>query len=431
MSFLTCLLKGLPRFFAMTSQRGRDAVTVYERELSWDGLGHGQSQRNFSFGALHVERILSDRAFRALAPEWLELDALLSPRLPFTSPIWCLNWWKHFKRDSLILSDRLNAYAVRDDHGRLVAVAPMIVTHRLPIGPLRMRELQFMGADANVTELRGVVCQPGDLPRVIEALQAAMAHHQSDWDWVQWRGLRNTEQPVDWQRHVSGFDQTATLANHYLVMPARWEEFKARLPRNVKESLRKCYNSLAREGHEFTFRAVRDPSEIPASLDCFMALHARRAQLTGTVDHLDSFAQPVARAFLHDYAAEMAQSGNILVFEMIIGGQVIASRVAMLLGEELYLYFSGYDPAWGRYSVMTTLLAEAFKWAIARGIKVVNLSMGTDVSKMRWRPETTTYAEGFGVVPKWRSAIAFDVTARLRISPWGRTPPTDRNAEAA
>jgi CelD/BcsL family acetyltransferase involved in cellulose biosynthesis len=248
---------------------------------------------------------------------------------------------------------------------------------------------------------------------------------------VQWRGLRNTEQAADWQQHIAGFDQTATLANHYLVMPASWEAFKARLPRNVKESLRKCYNSLARAGHAFEFRAVSSPADIPDAVDRFMALHAGRAQLTGTIDHLDSFAQPVARAFMHEYAQDMAQTGQVVVFEMVIGGQVIASRMAMLLGDELYLYFSGYDPAWGRYSVMTTVVAEAFKWAIGKGIKIVNLSMGTDVSKMRWRPETITYAEGFEIVRNWRSAIAFDVTTRLRISPWGKTPPGEPKAEAA
>ncbi len=406
-------------------------MTIYDRKLSWDDVGRAQSKISCSLGSLHVERIITDRAFEALGPEWLALDAGLSPRLPFTSPIWCLKWWQHYQRHGLVQDDQLNIYVVRDDQGTLVAVAPMMVSHRLCVGPLRMRELQFLGADANVTELRGVVCQPDDLPRVILALKEAMAEHQSEWDWVQWRGLRTMDEPVDWQRHITGFDQTASLANHYMTMPATWDEFKARLPRNVKESLRKCYNSLKRDGHEFEFRAVADAADVPAAVNRFMALHANRAQLTGTIDHVDSFAQPVAQRFLHDYAAEMAQQGQIRLFEMVIGGQVIASRMAMLLGDELYLYFSGYDPAWGRYSVMTTVLAEAFKWAIANGISIVNLSMGTDVSKMRWRPQTNYYTEGFQVVRSWRSAIAFDVTSRLRTSPWGKNPPGEPKAVAA
>jgi CelD/BcsL family acetyltransferase involved in cellulose biosynthesis len=388
-------------------------------------------QTSFSLGPLHAERIVSSEALAALAPEWLALEAGLSPRLPFTSPSWCLLWWKHFQRRTMMNVDRLNAYAVRDERGALVAVAPMMITHRLPMGPFRMRELQFFGADANVTELRGVVCRADDLPLVVAALKVAMALHRFEWDWVQWRGLRNTDQQTGWQRHISGFDQTATMANHYLVMPASWAAFKSGLPRNTKEALRKCYNSLARAGHQFEFRALSDPAAIPAAVDRFMALHARRAELTATVKHLDSFAQPAARQFLHDYAAQMAQQGQFIVFELVIGGQVVASRVAMLLGEELYLYFSGYDPAWGRYSVMTTLMAEAFQWAITRGIRIVNLSMGTDRAKMRWRPQSVFYTEGFERTPGWRHAIAFELTARLRPSPWGKPPPAQPKAKAA
>ena len=75
---------------------------------------------------------------------------------------------------------------------------------------------------------------------------------------------------------------------------------------------------------------------------------------------------------------------------------MVASRVAFVLGDELYLYFSGYEPEWSRYSVMTTTVAESIKWAIERKMRVVNLSTGTDVSKTRWGP--TSYTSCYGVL---------------------------------
>jgi len=56
------------------------------------------------------------------------------------------------------------------------------------------------------------------------------------------------------------------------------------------------------------------------------------------------------------------------------------------LGDSLYLYYSGFDPAWASYSVMNTTTAEALKYAIANGIKTVNLSLHRERSKMRWQP---------------------------------------------
>jgi CelD/BcsL family acetyltransferase involved in cellulose biosynthesis len=67
--------------------------------------------------------------------------------------------------------------------------------------------------------------------------------------------------------------------------------------------------------------------------------------------------------------------------------------VGFAFGGSLYLYYSGYDPAWGKYSVMTTVMAEAIRYAIAEGFAEVNLSTGNDVSKTRWGPKSHVYRE--------------------------------------
>ena len=71
----------------------------------------------------------------------------------------------------------------------------------------------------------------------------------------------------------------------------------------------------------------------------------------------------------------------------------MATRLSFLLGDQLYLYFSGYSPQWKQYSVMTTVLAETIKWSFASNVKLVNLSPGRDVSKTRWDPCELTFRE--------------------------------------
>ena len=46
----------------------------------------------------------------------------------------------------------------------------------------------------------------------------------------------------------------------------------------------------------------------------------------------------------------------------------------------MYLYYSGYDPGWRQYSIMTTLMAEILRWSIAERMTTVNLSTGNDLS---------------------------------------------------
>jgi CelD/BcsL family acetyltransferase involved in cellulose biosynthesis len=86
-----------------------------------------------------------------------------------------------------------------------------------------------------------------------------------------------------------------------------------------------------------------------------------------------------------------AARGQARVFEIEIGGQVVASRLAFVMDESIYLYFSGYRQDWGKYSVMTTVTAEALKRSIEEGVKLVNLSFGRDQSKTRWDPKELMY----------------------------------------
>jgi CelD/BcsL family acetyltransferase involved in cellulose biosynthesis len=94
------------------------------------------------------------------------------------------------------------------------------------------------------------------------------------------------------------------------------------------------------------------------------------------------------------------------LFALKIGAQIVAMRLGFVVGDSLYLYYSGYDPLWARYSVMTTTVAEALKYAIACGIKTVNLSSGRETSKMRWGPRQVDYGSVFEANNRLRSRLA-------------------------
>lgn len=84
-----------------------------------------------------------------------------------------------------------------------------------------------------------------------------------------------------------------------------------------------------------------------------------------------------------------------------------------MLGDEIYMYFSGYDLGWSRFSVMTTTLAEAIKWAIDQKLRIFNLSTGNDVSKTRWRPQCIDFLGGYSVA-SGRAGFAFSALQAMR-----------------
>jgi CelD/BcsL family acetyltransferase involved in cellulose biosynthesis len=375
--------------------------------------------------SLRVQRVASLQALGTLATEWSELDARLWPRTPFTGPLWHQLWWKHYASPRLLVRDELFLHTVRDRRNRLVAVAPMMLTRRPSVGPVQARTLQCLGADGNITELRGLVCQPQDEGPVIAALARHFSTTAQDWDWIDWGGVRDDGTGGGALAGLGVIGWERQKPSYYLTLAPTWEEFRGQLTRNIKESLRKCYNSLVRDRHTFTLQVVDSPGQTPAALDTFFRLHRERARSNARIKHSDVFSSAKDRAFLADYAQRMAERDQLRIFQLEIGGRIVASRLGFLLGEDLYLYYSGYDMLWAGYSVMTTLLAEAIKWAIQQRLRLVGLSTGNDVSKLRWGPRSVVFRSALQVGTAWRSALAFRaynqvLEAREHDSPLGK-----------
>jgi CelD/BcsL family acetyltransferase involved in cellulose biosynthesis len=149
------------------------------------------------------------------------------------------------------------------------------------------------------------------------------------------------------------------------------------------------------------------PDGVAAAMARFLALHAARAEAADMIFHPNKFVRPHVRTFLADYLQGAAERGELRIFELEIGGAVVASRLAFLLGSDLYMYFAGYDPAWKTYSVMTVLMAEMIKWAFGHGVERVNLSTGHDQSKVRWKPREVLFRNAVQVSPTMRAWAAF------------------------
>jgi CelD/BcsL family acetyltransferase involved in cellulose biosynthesis len=340
----------------------------------------------------------------ALRSEWEQLDARTSPRLPFTSPLWTQLWWQHFRERRVFIQDTLHLLGVRDSSGGLRGVAPLVLTERPAVGPLRTRMLRFVGADPAITEVCGPICAPADEREVMAALLEHFDGRGAEWDLWLLNGLRRDGEAAAAVGLRPGVQRGREIPDYVLALPADW----------VKESMRKGYNSLKRDGLVCELRVLTAPEQMSGALDRFFALHASRAALEGTVVHRNVFGSANGRAFLRDYCREMAWRGLARVFQLAVGGQIVATRLAFVVGDSLYLYFSGFDPAWGRYSVMTTLVAEALRWAIAQRFATVNLSPGNDVSKTRWAPTEVVFQELLLPAPSLRGALVRRAYCSLR-----------------
>ena len=331
--------------------------------------------------------------FDDLAQPWQALEQQVEGVLPFQTFAWNRAWWDVFavtgptRRDQL----RLSAFWV---DGRLVGVLPLFQSV-YGLGPLALFAYQRpFGADPNLTEIR--------TPLVLPAYREAVMAH---WFTLIGRSSANCAMDLVFAPGALADQDEATrraglrcfqqryVPNFVLDLPDSWDTFRAGLKRNIKESLRRCYNSLAREGLRHDLQVLDTPADILAQLPAFYQLHGSRAAQTDTVLHPDYFDNPAHRAFIDMLASDRHGSTSMRLFCLRIEGKPVAMRLGFEQPGSLYLYYSGYDLAFAKYSVMTTLVAESLRWAIQKGLKQVNLSIGEDVSKTRWSPREVAYSE--------------------------------------
>ena len=347
---------------------------------------------------LHVEMIASETALSLLEPEWVALERSSGNTLPFRTFAWTACWWQHLREDRLALKDSLAVLAVRASDGRLVGVAPMMQTDRPSVGPLRARCLQFIGADPNVTEIRGALCEPPLEPDCYAAIHGEILRSLDGIDWVCWTGIdeRHGAREALGAADVQWGDGNACYT---LDLPATWEELRASRPSNLKESLRKCYRSLQRDGLDLRVEVVTQGVDAGPALEDVFRLHAARAAMADTVRHKDVFQDAACRAFLADVCGRLAERNALRIFRLYAGDVLAATRIAFVLGGSMYLYYSGFDPAYAKYGVATTIVAEAIRRAIDEGLTSVNLSSGKDQSKLRWRPTEIAFREALLISP--------------------------------
>jgi CelD/BcsL family acetyltransferase involved in cellulose biosynthesis len=357
-----------------------------------------------------IETVTTVDGIAALGPCYEHLHRVTGNTLPFALHEWHLAWCHHFLNRNPRIHDEPLFYVLSDAAGACVAILPFIISRRR-VGPLKIVSVNLLGADPAITEIRAPMIDPGYEQLAAHAVQRQLAK-LGDWDWVHWTGISDAFAEalavggsLRWQPALSDF---------VLDMTPTWEEFRLRLKRNIRESLRHCYNSLKRDNHCFELQVIEDLPGLHRGLDRFLELHVMRAGLQTGAMHPNRFASQVSRDFLYEVCERLSKRGALRLFQLKVGSQIVAMRIGFVVGDGLYLYYSGFDPQWSRYSVMTTTLAEAIKYAIAHDLKTVNLSPTKDISKTRWSPREVDYKSVYEQGPRLRSRLARQayVTAR-------------------
>ena len=181
------------------------------------------------------------------------------------------------------------------------------------------------------------------------------------------------------------------------------------LGRNVRQSVRRAINRLAREGHAWSVDLPDDAGAFTRALDILVALHHARAELRDKVSHRNYLKDAADGAFLRDAAERMFRAGHLTIPVLRVAGKPVAGSLLLHANGSTFVSLSGSDPAWWWYSMGTLLMAQCLGHAIDHGDTTVNLSIGPDEAKLRWSTRIDLYQDFILVGPRWHSRLFFSL----------------------
>jgi hypothetical protein len=330
-------------------------------------------------------------------------------------------WWKHFSRKTRVSAHEFFVHTVRDETGRLRAVAPWLITTRPAIGPLRLRILSTFGADQSLTEIRGVVCRKEDEPAVFAALDQYLRKFDNAPDAIEWAGMRTYDAlDVVEQNRQLAFAQITY--GYILTLPESWEDLSSKLSKTVRKYFRRSLEKFDELGKQMDLYVISNNVEVAQGMERFFRLHSLRANAKDMFTRPDKFRDITSRKFILEVFTTLSQTDKIRIFELRVDGKVIACRISFVLGSTLYLYYSGFDPEWKDYNVGNIIMIKIIQWAMKSGFKEVNLSAGKDRSKLQWKPTEHIFQGGVRIGSSVRGrAVTHYYRALNSHQTWRRT----------
>jgi CelD/BcsL family acetyltransferase involved in cellulose biosynthesis len=362
--------------------------------------------------SVSIRVIRSEHELAALAAQWHALFDAAECRLPFLHFSWIEEWWRAFGSGAPFVHNELSIL-VAEDAGRPVGIVPYYRTTYGIANLFCVRYVRPLGSDANLTEVRTALVLPEYAGRVFAAVERFFAHDTNGWDLINWG---SHQVPIAPGSSVPGYSFSADLHEpmemFVLELPETWAAFAASWKRNTKESVRKAHNALKRDGRTVGFRCLHHADDILPLLPRFYELHRCRAEQKGTVPHPDLFTHRTHRRFLTGLTRAMADAGILKLFVLEVDGAMVAMRLGFVVRDTLYCYYSGFDPAFSRYSVMARLKVDMMRWAMDQGLRRINLSTGRDQSKLRWNPKVVQFRTYSQIGTRFRSRLTFALFAR-------------------
>jgi CelD/BcsL family acetyltransferase involved in cellulose biosynthesis len=320
---------------------------------------------------------ISEESFASLEQSWWQILPYCTSNHVFFTPQWQKAWWQVFGGES---------------HLRLLLVRQG--TETVAVIPLRQDggRMAFIGG-SDVCDYMDFVVRQGPEAAVFSRLVDYL--EKVRWDSIELESLLPNSltlgqlAPLFRQRGYS-VEVTSEDVSPELVLPSSWEDYLALLKRKDRQELGRKQRRLDRE-NSVRFYTVTEKEQLLRELPHFFKLFSfSRGEKA-------NFMTGQRKEFFETVTHSLADRGYVQLVFLELGGVRAASVLCFDYNNEIYLYNSGYDPAYASLSVSLLLKAFCIRQGILKGRRRFDFLRGGESYK---------YHLGGREVPVYRCRIS-------------------------
>jgi CelD/BcsL family acetyltransferase involved in cellulose biosynthesis len=315
----------------------------------------------------------------AIERDWCEFQARAHGAV-FQTYEWLATWHRHIGvrrgvRPAIVIG--------RDGRGEIMLLLPLAVEH----GRLA-RRLTWLGAefcDYNAPLLARDFSMQVSIARFAqlwaEVLLRLRSHPRFSFDLVQLQQMPGLIGP---QRNPLLHMRVTRHPNNAFVVSLTddWGKLYAKRSSATRRHDRAKRNKLAEHGPVACVHATT-AEEIARTLEILIEQKSRWFAEMGVSD---MFEKPGCREFFFDIATNPQTRHLTHVSRLEVGGTTLATSFGLSFGERFYYVQASYDRGskLARFAPGMALLHDLMRFAIGRGLRLFDLSIGSERYKQEW-----------------------------------------------
>ena len=311
---------------------------------------------------------------------------------------WLGSWWEVFGHDK-----KLSLMTVVDG-GRIVGIAPLIISKVIDKAGFAIRKLTFVGD--GLTDYHDLVIANDRREETVRALFERIVRDKDRWDAIHFRNVRGDSPNLPIVRDILRetsltIFERVNIRSPYVAIDRDWAKYYGSLSKSMRSDIRRQAKRLAGMGTVecVRFHDVADAAEV---LDIIGLVHRKCRQAQGGGSLYDNtrwcrFASLILERF-------GARKFLDLVL-LRLSGRVIAYYFGFVYDNVVSFWNTGFDPAFATVSPGKLLLHHAIQDSFREGYDEFDLMVGEEPYKLQWTSTVRPNYELFAFKNTMRSHL--------------------------